>query len=222
MQRLTKTTVLAVLFILLAAIPALAASKSYIVKAGDTVDSIAKQFSISKDSLIIANSLGPVPLIPGQTLAITDTVARTETDTTSVSRGEYERQIPAASTLSKGEEIVAYAKQFVGRPYVYGANGPKSFDCSGFTSYVYRQYGFKLYRSAADQSKNGHEVSRSELQPGDLLFFHTTRKGISHAGMYIGNGKFIHASSGSAHAVTISPLNEGYYNSRLIVAKRIL
>lgn len=120
-------------------------------------------------------------------------------------------------------DIAAYAKRFIGTPYVYGGSSPSTgFDCSGFTSYIMRQYGVSLYRSARDQARNGVAVSRSELRAGDLILFHTTRPGISHVGMYIGNGQFIHASSGKVKAVTISNLNSGYYNTRVVTCRRVL
>jgi len=124
---------------------------------------------------------------------------------------------------SADRDIVTFAKRFIGTPYVFGGSSPKTgFDCSGFTSYVMRAYGVSLNRSARDQVMNGVGISRSQLKPGDLILFHTTRPGISHVGMYIGNGQFIHASSGSAKAVTISELNSSYYNTRVVACRRVL
>ncbi len=126
------------------------------------------------------------------------------------------------TTIASGStsSIVQYAFQFLGRPYVYGANGPKAFDCSGFTSYVYRQFGVSLPRTAAEQSSVGESVSKGDLRPGDLLFFNTSGY-ISHAGMYIGDGQFIHASSGS-RCITVSDLSESYYTRTFVKAKRIM
>ncbi|MGI6563906.1 MAG: peptidoglycan-binding protein [Clostridia bacterium] len=125
---------------------------------------------------------------------------------------------------STGEAIVAYAKQFLGVPYVYGGNGPNSFDCSGFTRYVYAHFNITLPRVAADQRAVGYEVSRSELRPGDLILFTSpgSGSGIGHVGIYIGNGEFIHASSGSAMSVCISSLNSSYYTNRYVTARRIV
>ncbi len=221
MARFNRIIALTMLGIFIFTLPALAAGTTYTVKEGDTLQSIAASFSISSDSIVFANKLGPVPLKAGQSLTIPDKeVARP--DTQDVSRGDYTRQVPPATTeKTKGMKAVEMAKKHLGKPYVYGASGPNSFDCSGFTSYIYKQLGVKLNRSAKDQAKNGVEVSRKDLQPGDLLFFHTTRPGISHAGMYIGDGKFIHASSSKTGKVIISPLNSGYYNTRFVVAKRV-
>ncbi len=135
------------------------------------------------------------------------------------SRGE---STTAASTSSIGSQIVAYAKQFLGTPYVYGGNGPNCFDCSGFTKYVYAHFGVTLNRTATDQLANGTAVSKSQLQPGDLVFFRAnTTKPVSHVGIYIGGGQFIHAST-NTYSVQIDNLNTGYYNSVYVYGRHIM
>lgn len=125
-----------------------------------------------------------------------------------------------SSSSNSGAEVVAYAKQFLGVPYQYGASGPKAFDCSGFTSYVYKHFGYQISRSSSGQSKNGTAVARGNLQAGDLVFF--GRKGsINHVGIYIGGNQFIHAES-PGKDVTITSLSSSYYNSRYQTARRIL
>ena len=130
---------------------------------------------------------------------------------------------PATSTSSAlGEQIVALAKQYLGTPYVLGGNGPSSFDCSGFTKYIYAQFGYTLNRTATDQLQNGVSVSRDELQPGDLVFFkYNTSKPVSHVGIYIGNGEFIHAST-NRYVVQIDQMNTGHYANVFVYARRIL
>ena len=120
------------------------------------------------------------------------------------------------------EQLVEYAKQFLGVPYVWGGNGPKSFDCSGFTKYVYAHFGYGLNRTASAQMSNGVKVSLEELQPGDLVFFNNgrVRTSASHVGMYIGDGQFIHAST-NHYNVEISNLS-GYYLNIYIGARRIV
>ncbi len=131
-------------------------------------------------------------------------------------------QVTASSDTSLGAEIVAYAKQFLGCPYVYGCSGPSRFDCSGFTKYVYAHFGYSLNRSANDQLANGVKVARTAMELGDLVFFKaTSTKSASHVGIYIGNGQFIHASS-TGDGVKISDLSSGYYCSVLVGARRIL
>lgn len=125
---------------------------------------------------------------------------------------------------SNGQEIVEYAKQYLGCPYVYGGSGDKSFDCSGFTMYVYKKFGYTLSHSAIAQSKVGTYVAKEDLQAGDLVFFldYETMDGIGHCGIYIGNGEFIHASSGSGYCVKISNLLTGSYNTRYATARRLI
>ena len=133
-------------------------------------------------------------------------------------------QSPATLATSKGEEIVNYAKQYLGCKYVYGGSGPSTFDCSGFTMYVYKHFGVSLSHSATAQSKNGSYVAKENLQPGDLVFFkdYQTMDGIGHCGIYIGDGNFIHASSGTGYCVKISTLLSGSYNKRYCAARRII
>jgi len=128
----------------------------------------------------------------------------------------------AAETSSIGSEIVAYAKSFLGCKYVWGANGPNCFDCSGFTKYIYAHFGYSLNRTATGQLSNGVSVSRTQLQPGDLVFFkYQTSKPVSHVGIYIGGGQFIHASS-TAGKVVIDTLASGHYCNVLVYARRII
>lgn len=129
-----------------------------------------------------------------------------------------------AQTTSKGEEIVTYAKQYLGCSYVYGGSGPSNFDCSGFTMYVFKNFGVSLSHSAIAQSKNGTYVAKEDLQPGDLVFFkdYETMNGIGHCGIYVGDGNFIHASSGTGYCVKISTLLSGSYNTRYETARRLI
>ena len=128
----------------------------------------------------------------------------------------------AAASSALGEQIVALAKQYLGTPYVLGGNGPSSFDCSGFTKYIYAQFGYTLNRTATDQLQNGVSISRDELQPGDLVFFrYRTSKPVSHVGIYIGGGEFIHAST-NRYVVQIDQMNSGHYDNVYVYARRIL
>lgn len=119
------------------------------------------------------------------------------------------------------QEIVNYALQFKGYPYIYGAAGPNSFDCSGFTSYVYKHFGYTINRTSRDQLKNGVPVEKANLQPADLLLFSRNGTVVSHVGLYIGNGKFIHAST-STTGVIISDLYSTYYVNHYYAARRII
>jgi peptidoglycan DL-endopeptidase CwlO len=122
------------------------------------------------------------------------------------------RTLQASTALTK--RVVTYAKRFVGVPYVYGGSSPRGFDCSGLTTYVYKHFGIGLPRTTYSQIGAGHRVARNHLRPGDLLFF-----GTGHVGMYVGNGRFIHAPR-SGTRVRIESLR-GWYGHRLSAARRI-
>jgi LysM repeat protein len=120
--------------------------------------------------------------------------------------------------------VIRTAKKYLGRRYVWGAEGPSSFDCSGFTQYVMRKTkGVRLPRVSRKQAYYGKYVTRSQLRPGDLVFFDTSRRRrgyVNHVGIYIGNGKFIHASS-ARHRVVITSLNSPFYRARFKWGRRI-
>ena len=131
------------------------------------------------------------------------------------------------SPSASGQSVVDFAMQYKGRPYVYGAAGPNSFDCSGFTMYVFKHYGYSLPHTATGQLSYGEKVSRGELQPGDLVFFRDpsiTSKAASHVGIYIGDGQFIHGSSSknNGKCVAISSLSSNYYNKYFTTGRRLV
>lgn len=108
---------------------------------------------------------------------------------------------------TRAAAAVSYAYSKIGSPYVWGATGPNAFDCSGLMQAAYRSAGVSLPRTTYAQINAGHRVARSELQPGDLVFYYS---GISHVGIYVGNGQMIHAPNPSA-SVRVSPLDEMPY-----------
>ena len=125
-------------------------------------------------------------------------------------------------TSSKGSSIVETAMKHLGTRYVYGGASAGGFDCSGFTMYIFAQVGVKLPHGATSQLSYGAPVSRSELQPGDLVFFQDYGAVASHVGIYIGGDQFIHASSssGNSRCVTVSSLAESYYANHYYTARR--
>lgn len=135
-------------------------------------------------------------------------------------RSDY---VDLTNSASSNSDILETAKQYLGTRYVYGGSSPSGFDCSGFTMYVYGQHGYSLPHSATSQWQSGlgtRVYSISELQPGDLVFFNdpsrNAGKACSHAGIYIGDGKHIHASSSNSGGVIISDLTSGYYNTYFV------
>ena len=157
--------------------------------------------------------------------------ADTVTETPAETPAEAPAETPAEETPSVAEPVsgtvsssyvVSLAQQYLGVPYVYGGSSPSGFDCSGFTMYVFSQAGVSLPHGATSQLSYGTEVSRSDLQPGDLVFFQDYGAVASHVGIYIGGDQFIHASSSyyNGHCVVTSSLTETYYDSHYLTARR--
>ncbi|MGM0395422.1 MAG: C40 family peptidase [Bacillota bacterium] len=134
-------------------------------------------------------------------------------------------QASRAAEIGSGEVIgrlLEAAHREIGKPYVYAAAGPNAYDCSGFTYALFKnQLGITLPRVSYVQGTAGVKVERSQLKPGDLVFFNTTGRGISHVGLYIGDGNMIHASSGKRQ-VKIDSINSTYYSQRYVTGRRIV
>jgi cell wall-associated NlpC family hydrolase len=136
--------------------------------------------------------------------------------------GRYTHKIrPEAESPSASNDVVRSAFAYRGTPYRWGEARPGGFDCSGFTKYIYGRKGVSLPRTAAEQFHAGSTVTHHGMKPGDLVFFHTTRRGISHVGMYVGNGKFVHSSSKKAGGVRVDNLDSGYYSKAFRGARRV-
>jgi len=128
----------------------------------------------------------------------------------------------ASLPLESIEKIITLAKSKIGSKYESTKMGPDTFDCSGFVYYVFGEHNITLPRSSLDQSKiEGKPLTKEELRRGDLVFFDTDQKGyVNHSGIYLGNGEFIHSSSGKAYSVTISNLISGWYKDKFLWGKR--
>lgn len=161
-------------------------------------------------------------LLSEKKVEVTSRSSIQERKTTQESENNSKEQEATNYNASKGEQIVAYAKKYLGCKYVYAGSGPSTFDCSGFTMYVYKHFGYSMGHSAVTQSRLGKYVSRSNLQPGDLVIFNNrANSSIGHVGIYVGGGNFIHASSGGGR-VMISSLSGSYYNTRYVTGRRII
>jgi len=110
---------------------------------------------------------------------------------------------------------------FYGTPYRFGGISSHALDCSGFFQKVFRANGIELPRDSRAQAKYGYKVSLSELKPGDLLFFKTYKRDVSHVGIYIGDGKMVHATTRGGR-VMVSSIHEPYYRQRFLFAKRVV
>lgn len=131
-----------------------------------------------------------------------------------------------SGTNSVAKKVVELAKQQLGKKYVWGGNGPNSFDCSGLTTYIYGKVGITLNRVSSEQATQGIKVAKSNLQVGDLVFFSginasSSSTKVSHVGIYIGNGYFLHASSPTRGVVT-DELSSDYYTKHYVTARRVI
>ncbi len=153
--------------------------------------------------------------------SITESRLETNNEVTSVESEIKNEQVISANN---GVEVAEYAKQYLGTKYIVGGKTPEvGFDCSGFTRYVYSNFGYNLGTTSISQSSSGTEVSRESMQIGDLIIFYNEEKSnVGHTAIYIGDGNFIH-SANPERGVVIDNLNTNtYYNERLISARRIV
>jgi peptidoglycan endopeptidase LytE len=189
----------------------------HVVKPGETVWKIARMYGLNEADIVRWNHLAnPNVIYAGRTLWLDLSRAhtsRTRTGAARLSGGSSQPEAPRAAAPAKpevtGSDVAAYARQFVGAPYQWGGTSSAGFDCSGLVYTVYAHFGIMLPRKAADQHAVGTPVSKSNLKPGDLVFFNTNGSAYSHVGIYLGNGKFISATT--SHGVTISDLDNPYY-----------
>jgi len=129
-----------------------------------------------------------------------------------VGLSQRDRESTAMETESKTDKLISLAKSKLGDSYMPAKAGPDHFDCSGFVYYLFKTNDVSIPRTSLDQSKSGNKLTREELKKGDILFFDTAhRNHVNHSGVYLGEGKFIHSSSGKAYGVTISDLDKGFY-----------
>jgi len=192
-------------------------NNGYKVKKGDSLSSIAHKHHVSVAKLRKTNHFSKnYVLKAGSTLQIPGK--------SSVKEIIFRKKGVASQGLcTASKPLLKEAKKHLGKRYVWAANGPSKFDCSGFTKYVCSKNGIALPRTSIMQAKVGKKVSKNNLRAGDLIFFDTSdqRKGyVNHVGIYLGNNKFIHASS-AKKKVMISSLSKNFYKNRFKWGRRV-
>ncbi|MBY0120569.1 C40 family peptidase [Bacillus sp. S/N-304-OC-R1] len=190
-KQLLTMTAAAGLFITAFQHPASAHEMTYQVRTGDTLWKIAQANNLSVNQLSEWNKLIDYVIYPGQKLII------------------------SGSVISKVDALVTEAKKYIGVPYVWGGSTPAGFDCSGYLNYVFNNVGIAIPRTVLTIWNATKPVS--SLKIGDIVFYNTTDSGPSHAGIYLGDNKFIH--SGSSTGVTISDMNLAYWKTRYLGAR---
>jgi peptidoglycan endopeptidase LytE len=204
--------------------------ETYLVRKGDTLSRIGKRFGLAPAELAERNELDSDALVPGQELTLRDPAeepgqpleARRPTEE---ELEEAARPLPADGTDNTVEplksRVLRVAQKMLSIPYRWGGTTLQGIDCSAYVRMVFRFLDLQLPRSAREQFRVGENVDRGQLSTGDLVFFRTYAKYPSHVGIYLGNNRFIHASSVSRE-VRISSLDMPYYVKRYIGAKRLL
>jgi len=193
------------------------AAETHVVRQGDTLYAIARRHGMAVDDLKRINDLNGSQLRIGQRLAL----ASSEPEPSPLLLpGDTAEDEVLELAFSSTTDLEQAAFSFLATPYRFGGNSRKGIDCSAFVQQVFREVDINLPRSAREQFRVGTEIERDELQAGDLLFFRTYAKFPSHVGIYLGDGKMIHASSRSRRVV-VTDIDYPYYRKRFIGAKRV-
>ena len=178
------------------------------VSPGDSLWKISVQYGVTVKQIQELNGMESSLIHPGQSLL--------------VSKGNEQKPasvVPVSRGTNRADEMISYAKSFVGSPYRYGGQSPKGFDCSGYLKYVYRNLGIEMPRTAAEQYNKGKKINENEAKPGDLVAF-ASRGSINHSGIYLGGGKFI--SSTSSSGVQITSVYGPYWGDHFYGFSRII
>lgn len=180
---------------------------TYVVQPKDTLWSIARRYGTTPAELARANGIDPEGVLRvGQVLRVPGSEAPVTV-----------RRVGGAA--SRGLALASLARRFLGTPYRWGGTGGGGFDCSGFLYAVFSRIGISLPRTSFEMFRFGRPVPRGQLEPGDVVFFTTYAPGASHAGIYLGGGLFIHASSAGG-GVRVDPMDKPYYRARYLGARR--
>lgn len=218
----------------LAALGGSATAATYTVSPGDTLTSVAQALNIEPQVLMKRNGLSTTTLQVGQKLNTGEVVAKSQgvqkasapvtgskANTAPAQTQAPLAQTPLAKSRGGGGYVRSAALRFLGIRYAHGGTGNWGLDCSGYTQAVYRSMGLSLPRTAAAQSRSGYGVGRGNLQTGDLMFFNTMGRGISHVAIYLGGGQFANANSYYGRTM-VDNLSNPYWSSRYVSARRVL
>ena len=170
---------------------------TYTIVSGDTLFNIAKRFGLTVDLLRSSNALTSDSLRIGQVLTISQ------------------------ANVPENKSLRGISERYLGVNYVFGGSSASGLDCSGFTSLVFKEFGINLPRVSREQFVVGTPIERQQLREGDLVFFDTTGKGVSHVGIYLSDDEFIHAASNPGRVLK-SKLSEKYYAQRYLGARRVI
>lgn len=192
----------------------------YYIKYTDTIGYVSADYLKVNAPITYYAEDDPTALDPEITDDLPDVVKPTKEDTAAV-MSEVVSDKTVRSTSQERQDLINYAMKFLGTPYKYGGTTPDGFDCSGFTQYVFKHFGYTLKRSSSAQITNGEKIMTEDLLPGDLVFFSRSGYAVGHVGIYIGDNQFIHATS-PGDVIKISDLSETYYVTRYVGARRIL
>jgi peptidoglycan DL-endopeptidase LytE len=210
----------------LAALTGSASAATYTVQPGDTLTSVAQALKTEPQLLMKRNGLSTTTLQVGQKLktaatAQAQSAAKAAPAVTVTQSNATKISAPLAKSRGGGGYVRSAALRFLGIRYAHGGTGSWGLDCSGYTQAVYRSMGRSLPRTAAAQSRTGYGVGRGNLQAGDLMFFNTMGRGISHVAIYLGGGQFANANSYYGRTM-IDNLSNPYWSSRYVTARRVL
>jgi len=204
-------------------------TKTYIETVGEQMQWIARPV---KTNVSMESAPVPEKSVPAQSKS----VAVEEKTTQSEKNAQTTKRTQPAKSNTKPMQVATAPKQQISRsnslppalvdnalsltgvPYVFGGTSKNGFDCSGYTQYVFKGSGISLPRTSQSQFNVGSSVKKEQLQTGDLVFFTTYTQGPSHVGIYVGGGKFVHASNSG---VRTTSLNDSYYESRYLGARRV-
>jgi cell wall-associated NlpC family hydrolase len=195
----------------------------YKVERGDTLESLAEKFDLEKDEILDLNNLRKKRLAPGKVIRLPKPENGNEELVALAPEVGSSHSLKKWRSEDERGMLVKVAKSFAGAPYRYGGDSVKGLDCSAYVKKIYEIFEVQLPRSAREQYGAGVKVAHSDLTTGDLVFFRTKRHLTypTHVGIYIGDDRFIHASSYCSQGVKISILSEDYYARRFIGAVRV-